>query len=270
MGNRLAGKTAIITGAARGQGEAEARLFVSEGAKVVLADILVDQGEVVAAELGQAARFVRLDVTSASDWTAAVAAAEAMGPLTILVNNAGIGWARPLEYERAAELRRALEVNLVGPFLGLQAVIRPMRAAGGGSIVNISSMGGLTGLPYLGAYGASKSGLVGLSRTAALELAGDRIRVNTVHPGPIYTAMLGMEKETFDEAERFSSVPLKRPGDPEEVAALVLHLASDESSYQTGGAYVVDGGLLAGKPPAYTWEPTADDLTDHEVSEGSG
>ncbi len=255
MGERLAGKIAIITGAARGQGEAEARLFVAEGAKVVLGDVLVEEGETVASELGDAARFVRHDVTSEEDWVAVVAAATELGGVDVLVNNAAITWRRPLEYETADDLRRMLDVNLVGPFLGMQAVIEPMRMRGGGSIVNISSLAGLTGLPYHAAYGASKWALTGMSRTTAVELGPDKIRVNTVHPGPIYTPMLGIERGAVDEASRFRNVPLKRPGEAEEVASLVLHLASDESSYQTGGEYRVDGGSHAGPPPTYEWKP---------------
>jgi 3alpha(or 20beta)-hydroxysteroid dehydrogenase len=148
-----------------------------------------------------------------------------------------------------------LDVNLVGAFLGMQAVLDPMRARGGGSIVNVSSLAGLTGLPYHGAYGASKWALRGMSRTAAVEFGPDGIRVNSVHPGPIDTPMLPAPAPgTADD--RFAHLPLGRAGRPDEVAALVLHLASDESSYQTGGEYMVDGGSHAGPPKRYEWSPT--------------
>ena len=257
MGDRLDGKIAIITGAARGQGEAEARRFVAEGARVVMGDLLVAEGEAVAAELGDAAVLVRHDVTSADDWASVVAAADALGGVDILVNNAGVHWVRPLEHETVDDFRRMLDINLLGAFIGMQAVLPSMRARGGGSIVNISSTAGLAGLPYHTAYGASKWALRGMSRTAAVELGPDGIRVNTVHPGPIYTDMLRLARGTFDEAERFPNVPLKRPGDPEEVAALVLFLASDESSYLTGSEYRVDGGTEAGPAPTYEWKPPA-------------
>ena len=255
MAGRLDGKIAIVTGAARGQGEAEARLFVAEGAKVVVGDVRVDEGEAVAASLGAAARFVSHDVTSAAGWEAVVAAAAEWGGVDVLVNNAGIVRRHPLEYETEAELRKVLDVNLIGPFLGMKAVLAPMRERGGGSIVNISSTGGLTGHPYYPSYNASKWALTGLSRTAAVELGRHGIRVNTVHPGPIQTDMLGLEAGTYDPAAAFPHVPLKRPGTVDEVAAVVLHLASDESSYTTGGQFVVDGGSLAGPPPTYEWVP---------------
>ena len=251
---RLDGKVAIITGAGRGQGAAEAQLFVAEGASVVLADVLTDEVQVLADQLGPRAVGVELDVTSESGWDRAVAAALELGPLSVLVNNAGIHWTRPIEHESADELRRILDVNLVGAFLGIQAVIAPMRTGGGGSIVNVSSTAGLTGLPYHGAYGASKWALRGVTKTAAVELGPDGVRVNSVHPGPIATDMLPAAREA-DGAARFARLPLGRAGEASEVAQLVAFLASDESSYLTGAEIAVDGGSIAGPAPTYTWTP---------------
>jgi 3alpha(or 20beta)-hydroxysteroid dehydrogenase len=252
---RLAGAVAIISGAARGQGEAEARRFVAEGAKVVLGDVLDAEGEAVAASLGDAAAYQHLDVTSAEDWAAAVVRAERFGPLTVLVNNAAVHWTKPIEFESVDALRRILDINLIGVFLGIQAVIGPMRAAGGGSIVNISSSAGLTGLAYHGAYGSTKWAVRGLTKTAAVELGPDGIRVNSVHPGPIKTAMLPPVRGGADADTRFAHLPLGRAGEVDEVADLVLFLASSMSSYMTGTEFVIDGGSNAGPPPTYRWSP---------------
>jgi 3alpha(or 20beta)-hydroxysteroid dehydrogenase len=249
---RLAGAVAIVTGAARGQGEAEARLLAAEGASVVLGDVLDAEGEAVAASIGPAAAYVHLDVSQPADWAAAVARAEAFGPLRVLVNNAAIHWTRPIEHESVDALRRILDINLVGTFLGIQSVIAPMRAAGGGSIVNISSTAGLTGLPYHGAYGSTKWAVRGLTKTAAVELGPDGIRVNSIHPGPIKTAMLPTI-EGVDTDSRFGHLPLRRAGEVDEVAQLVLFLASSASSFMTGTEFVIDGGSTAGPAPTYTW-----------------
>ena len=258
---KLDGKVAIITGGARGQGEAHARLFVEEGAHVVIGDVLDDDGAKVAAELGAAARYVHLDVSSEADWAAAVATATAMGPLNVLVNNAAIHWMRPLEFENAVGFEKIWRVNLFGPFLGIKAAIEPMRRAGGGSIVNISSTAGLTGLAYHGAYGSAKWGLRGLTRTAAVELGKDKIRVNSIHPGPINTAMMtrspGVEGE--DLYERYKHLPLRRYGEPDEVSSLVVFLASDESAFITGTEHTIDGGSMAGPVLALTWDPELHD-----------
>jgi 3alpha(or 20beta)-hydroxysteroid dehydrogenase len=233
---RLDGKVALITGAARGQGEAEARLFVREGAKVLLTDVLDEDGATVAKDLGDAARYRHHDVGSADDWSAAVAeAVETFGTLNVLVNNAGIHHVTPIEDETLEVFERTIRVNLYGTFLGIKTVIPVMRAAGGGSIVNISSLAGMKGIPGHGAYGASKWAVRGLTRTAANELGKDNIRVNSVHPGPIKTAMIGGITD-------FSFLPLKRAGEVEEVANLVLFLASDESSFITGNEHIIDGG----------------------------
>jgi 3alpha(or 20beta)-hydroxysteroid dehydrogenase len=250
---RLDGKVAIITGAARGQGEAEARRFVAEGAKVVLGDVLDDAGVAVAAALGGAATYCHLDVTSEADWAAAVAAAQRFGPLNVLVNNAAIHWVRPIEHETVAALEKIWRVNLVGPFLGMQAVLAPMRAAGGGSIVNVSSTAGLTGLPYHGAYGHTKWALRGLTKTAAVEFGASGVRVNSVHPGPINTNMTS--KSPGASENRFRALPAGRIGEPEEVASLAVFLASDESAFITGTELVIDGGSQAGPALTYEWDP---------------
>ncbi|MFF0495861.1 glucose 1-dehydrogenase [Nocardia aobensis] len=244
----LTGKVALITGAARGQGAAEARLFVERGARVVLTDVLDADGKQLADELGEAARFVRHDVTSADDWNAAVAVAVSeFGGLNVLVNNAAIYTAKPLTDTTPEELEKILGVNLVGAFRGIRSVVGPMSEAGG-SIVNISSQAGLEGLMGHSAYGSSKWGLRGLTKTAALELGPIGIRVNSVHPGPIATPMVPY---LTTGPGSFPTLPLQRTGVPEEVAELVAFLASDASSYVTGAEVTIDGGLAAGKfmPP---------------------
>lgn len=243
---RLDGKVAIITGGAQGMGAAESRLFVAEGAAVVIADIADDEGAALAAELGERARFVHHDVADENDWAEAVAAAAELGPLNVLVNNAAIHWTRSIADETVDGMRRMLDINLIGTFLGMRSVIDPMTEAGGGSIVNISSIGGTTGLVNHGAYGASKWGVRGLTKVAAVELGPAGIRVNSVHPGPIESGMLVAERH--GRPELFGHLPLQRAGAPSEVADLVLYLASEQSSYQTGGEYIVDGGSTAGPP----------------------
>lgn len=231
---RLDGKVALITGGARGQGAVEAHLFAAEGAMVLATDV----GEPTELETGDAIRFRRHDVSAPDDWAAAVAeAVETWGRLDILVNNAGIYTVNRIEDETLDRFRRILDVNLLGTFLGIQAALPVMRAAGGGSIVNVSSLAGMKGIPGHAAYGASKWAVRGLTRTAAAELGRFGIRVNSVHPGPIRTSMLPEGDES-----RFAQMPLRRTGGPEEVARLVLFLASDEASYITGAEHLVDGG----------------------------
>ncbi|MFD4370295.1 glucose 1-dehydrogenase [Streptomyces sp. NPDC058486] len=241
----LTGKVALITGAARGMGAAEARLFTALGARVVLTDVREAEGEETAASLGPAARFVRHDVTDEPSWSSAVATAvDAFGRLDVLVNNAAVYSTCPIEEEDPARLDTLLRVNLAGPFLGIRAAAPALRASGGGSIVNISSQAGLQGIWGHGAYGAAKWGLRGLTKTAALELGPDGIRVNSVHPGAIATDMTAHLGTTAHPG-----APLGRVGEPEEVARLVAFLASDESSYLSGAELAVDGGASAGRMP---------------------
>ncbi|WP_067710782.1 SDR family NAD(P)-dependent oxidoreductase [Nocardia yamanashiensis] len=241
----LTGKVALITGAARGQGAAEARLFVARGAKVVITDVLEAEGKELADSLGDAAVFVRHDVTDAESWQAAVdTAVDTFGKLDVLVNNAAIYIMKPLMETTPDELERILKVNLIGAFLGIQAVVPGMTENGGGSIVNISSQAGLEGLMNHSAYGSSKWGLRGLSKISALELGPAQIRVNSVHPGPIATPMVPY---LTTGPGSFPTLPLERTGLPEEVAELVAFLASDASAYITGAEVTVDGGLAAGK-----------------------
>ena len=245
---RLAGKVAIVTGGAQGQGEGEARRFVAEGASVVIADINDELGESVAASLGPAARFVHLDVTDAAQWAAAVAVAEeAFGSVSVLVNNAGVLVFGPLQTLTAEEMQQSLDINLMGPFHGMKAVYKSMKAAGGGSIVNISSFGGMTGLPMLGAYVAAKFAVRGLTKTAAIDFARANIRVNSVHPGGVDTPMTrNPDGSSTDDAPFNQTLPIKRHARIDEIASMVLFLASDESSYCTGSEFVVDGGALGG------------------------
>jgi 3alpha(or 20beta)-hydroxysteroid dehydrogenase len=249
VSERLTGKVAIITGAARGQGEAEARLFVGEGAAVVLTDVLHERGRAVAEDLGAAAAFVPHDVSSQDAWNAVVATAlETFGHVDVLINNAAIHWLRSIEDETLDEFHRLLAINLAGTFLGIKAVIDPMRAGGGGSIVNISSAAGMVGYALHGAYASAKWGVRGLTKVAAIELGPHGIRVNSVHPGPINTDMLPADRAGLGD-RRWANIPLRRCGEPSEVAELALFLASDASSYISGGEFTVDGGSLAGPTP---------------------
>jgi 3alpha(or 20beta)-hydroxysteroid dehydrogenase len=240
------GKVVIVTGAARGQGEAEARLFAQRGASVVLTDVLEEQGRAVADSIGGAARFVAHDISDAGAWEAVVRTARSeFGGVDVLVNNAGIYWVKPLLDETAESLTKMLEINLIGTILGIQAVTEPMRARGGGSIVNISSTAGVMGYPGHVAYGAAKWGLRGVTRVAALELSDAGIRVNCVLPGAVDTAMSWANGMEAGEG-KLPGVPLRRVGLTQEIAELVAYLASDASSYTTGSEYIADGGASAG------------------------
>ncbi|HEX2313195.1 MAG TPA: glucose 1-dehydrogenase [Thermomonospora sp.] len=248
---QLDGKVALITGGARGMGKSHVRRFVAEGASVVFGDVLEAEGAELAAGLGEAARFVRMDVTSPEDWKNAVeTAVTAYGRLDVLVNNAGIIRHRTIEDMSLEEFRRVLDVNLVGQWLGIKAVTAAMRAAGGGSIVNVSSTEGFVGATGLAAYSASKFGVRGLTKAAARELGPYGIRVNSIHPGGILTPMATdpeLVAAKADSAEAFMrSLPLGRLGRSREVSGLVAFLASDDSAYCTGSEVVVDGGMLTG------------------------
>ena len=247
---RLTGKVALIAGAARGMGAAEARLFAREGAKVAIADVLPEDGKKVEEEikdLGGDAIFVALDVTREEDWQRAVEATVArFGKLDILVNNAGIFRRVPLE-ETSLELwNQVMDINATGVFLGTKAVIPVMRKGGGGSIVNISSVGGIIGIPNNSAYQASKGAVRIFTKATAIEHAREGIRANSVHPGAIDTPMISslLEDPTYLKA-MLATTPLERLGTAEDVAYGVLYLASDESSYVTGAELVIDGGMIA-------------------------
>ncbi len=236
---RVENRVALISGGARGMGASHARLLVAEGAKVVIGDILDDEGRALADELGAAARYAHLDVTDPEQWVAAVASAVAeFGRLDVLVNNAGIVNYGPLRTFDLTKWQQILDVNVTGTLLGIQTVIDPMIAAGGGSIVNISSIEGLRGAAWVHGYVTSKWAVRGLTKSAALELAPHNIRVNSVHPGFIRTPM------TAKLPQDMLNIPLGRPGEPQDVSAFVLFLASDESAYATAAEFVVDGGLI--------------------------
>ncbi len=244
---RLAGKVALITGAARGMGAAEARLFAREGAKVVVSDVLEDEARAVASEIndsGGEALALALDVSKDDDWRRVVAEAEArFGKLNVLVNNAGIIERHSLEETSEETWDRIMAVNAKGVFLGTKAALPAMRRAGGGSIINISSISGMVSVGYP-AYNASKGAVRVFTKSAAVEYAGEGIRVNSIHPGAIWTPMSLYKNERTRE-ERAATVPMGRVGDPEEVAYGALFLASDESSYVTGSEMVIDGGVTA-------------------------
>ena len=241
MTGRLAGKVALISGGARGMGASHAREMVAHGAKVVCGDILDAEGEVVAKELGEDARYVHLDVTRAEDWDAAVDTAVAeFGGVDVLVNNAGILNIGTVEDFEISEWHRILDINLTGVFLGIRAVVPAMKRAGHGSIINISSIEGMAGTIASHGYTATKFAVRGLTKSTALELGQFGIRVNSVHPGLVKTPMADWVPEDI-----FQSA-LGRIAQPKEISNLVVYLASDESSYSTGAEFVVDGGTLAG------------------------
>jgi NAD(P)-dependent dehydrogenase (short-subunit alcohol dehydrogenase family) len=248
---RLDGKVALISGGAKGQGATEARMFVREGASVVFGDILDDEGKKLEAELraaGGQATYVHLNVTRADDWRAAVATTvQAYGKLNVLVNNAGILFRASIEDTKEEDWDRIMAINVKGVFLGTQAVIPAMRQAGGGSIINISSVAGLVGSPQnTAAYSATKGAVRIFTKSTAIQHANDRIRANSVHPGPIETDMIKdvLANKAAWEA-RLRRLPMGRAGKPEDVAYGVIYLASDESSYVTGSELVIDGGCTA-------------------------
>ncbi|ASR37460.1 3-alpha-hydroxysteroid dehydrogenase [Prauserella marina] len=245
---RLAGKVALITGAARGQGAAAARRFAEEGASVLLADINDEEGKALAEELGDKTAYHHLDVSDEDEWASAVEhAVSEFGTLNVLLNNAGVLHFSELGSTKLADYERVIKINQVGAFLGMRSVVEPMTTAGGGSVINVSSVEGLAGMPFLVAYTASKFAIRGMTKVAALELGDRGIRVNSLHPGMIDTSMVsdaagGAE---VDYSRIVRRLALGRVGQPEEIASLALFLASDESSYCTGAEFVADGGATA-------------------------
>ncbi|MEV7692746.1 SDR family oxidoreductase [Microbacterium sp. NPDC089189] len=238
---RVQGKVALISGGARGMGASHARLLVQEGAQVVIGDLLDAEGEALAAELGDAARYVHLDVTDYAGWEAAVALAEsAFGRLDILVNNAGIANFAPIEDYALEQWDKIIAINLTGVFYGIKAAIEPLKRSGAGSIINVSSTAGLQGFEALPGYNAAKFGVRGLTKNAALDLGRYNIRVNSVHPGNIRTPMT----DGLDVNQ--NHVALHRIGEAIELSQMVLFLASDDSSFSTGSEFIADGGETAG------------------------
>ena len=253
---RLDGKIAIISGAARGMGKAEALLFAAEGAKVAVCDIRDDEGKALAEVIGSNAIYIHLDVTSEEDWVDAIDATnDAFGHVTTLINNAGIAESAPF-YEMSLEsFQRVTNVLQTGVFLGMKSVVPTMTAAGGGSIINISSIDGLMGMDNIISYVGAKWAVRGMTKAAAREVANRNIRVNSIHPGFIYTH-LAVEEESHLAATHAlldkhtaKHAPMGRTGQPEEIAKMALFLASDDSSYSTGSEFVADGGLTSGYPP---------------------
>jgi 3alpha(or 20beta)-hydroxysteroid dehydrogenase len=245
---RLEGKVAIVTGAARGQGEATARLFAAEGAYVVLTDVLTKEGKCVADDLGERARFLEHDVSDEMAWAIVVRhALERFSKIDVLVNNAAVPHFASLQETTKADFQRVISVNLLGCFLGMKAVVNTMQAAKRGAIVNVSSINGLRGTVGMSVYDASKWGIRGMTKSAALELAPHGIRVNSVHPGAIDTLMLNPDKtlDTKKMAHNFG-IASGRVGRPDEVAHASLFLASDDASYVSGAELAVDGAWSAG------------------------
>jgi 3(or 17)beta-hydroxysteroid dehydrogenase len=245
---RLAGKVALVTGGASGMGKSEAMIFAREGARVLVADVLEAEGKEVATAIGDAARFVKLDVTNEGEWQTAVAAAEReFGKLDILVNNAGISGTYQADLTNTEAWDRVMGINAKGVFFGMKHAVPALKRAGGGAIVNISSISGFTGQHGVHmAYNASKGAVRIMTKTAAVQWAADGIRVNSVHPGfmPAMRTSVGSANPEW-RAKVLRAVPMKREGRVEEVAHAVLFLASDEASYITGTELVVDGGFLA-------------------------
>jgi NAD(P)-dependent dehydrogenase (short-subunit alcohol dehydrogenase family) len=245
---RLEGKVAIITGAASGMGAATARIFASEGAEVVIADVLTHDGELVAEAIGRAARFEILDVTDEKNWAAVVAATIGhFGKLDVLVNNAGISGSAEQDLFSTEAWHRIMSVNATGVFLGIKYAVPAMIANGGGSIVNLSSIAGIIGSEGIHmAYNASKAAVRLMTKSTAVQHARDNIRSNSVHPGimpPMLTS--GRTADPVVRAERMRVIPMRRPGEIDEVANAILFLASDEASYITGSEIHVDGGAIA-------------------------
>jgi len=246
--NRLEKKVALVTGGARGLGAAAVRMMVKEGAQVVFGDVLDAEGEALQEELGDSAFFVHMDVTEQSDWNAAIERAEKFGPLNVLVNNAAVVHMAALTETTDEDYMRVFKINQFGTFIGIRSVIEPMKRAGSGSIINVSSIDGLHSAAGLSAYSSTKWAVRGLTKNAAIELGQYGIRVNSVHPGGMYTAMGGSEFASVEDLNEstYSRFPIPRVGMPEEVAQLILFLATDEASYSTGSEFVADGGWFTG------------------------
>ena len=240
-GERLNGKVALVTGAARGMGASHARAMVAQGASVVLADVLDEPGQSLARELGEAASYVHLDVTDRAQWTDAVAVAlERYGRLNVLVNNAGIAVAGRIGACTAEQWDRAIAINLTGVFNGIDATLEPLKASAPSSIINVSSTAGLQGYGHLPAYTAAKFGVRGLTKSVALALGSHDVRCNSVHPGAVATPMTaGVEAAQ-------AHVAMQRMGRSEELSSLIVFLASNESSFSTGAEFIADGGETAG------------------------
>jgi 3alpha(or 20beta)-hydroxysteroid dehydrogenase len=243
---RLDGKVALISGAARGQGAATAARIVAEGARVVLGDVLDDEGKRLADELGAAAEYVHLDVREELDWENGVrAAGDGFGRLDVLVNNAGVVAIGGVDEQAPDDFMAVVAVNQLGVFLGMRAAVPLLKSLGGGSIVNVSSIEGLIGAPLMGAYCASKFAVIGLTKAAAIELGPSGIRVNAVCPGVVRTAMTSKLPERVAQS-LIERTPLRRFGEADEIVSLNLYLAGDESSFCTGAAFTADGGMTAG------------------------
>ena len=248
---RLDGKVVLISGGARGQGALEAELFVAEGAKVVFGDVLDDEGQSVErriAESGGEAVYVHLDVTSDGDWEDAVAAAEGrFGRLDVLVNNAGIANDEKIEDTSEELWERIMRVNVKGVFLGTRTALPALRRAGGGSIINVSSIAGILGRPLTGgAYSASKGAVRTFTKTTAIQHATENIRCNSIHPGPVDTPMLANISDNPEVLrQRTDEVPLGRLGVSRDIAYGALYLASDEAAWITGIELIIDGGITA-------------------------
>ncbi len=241
----LAGRTAIVTGGARGIGAGIVRALAARHATVIIADLLEEEGAALAAELGGGARFIKHDVTQESSWTELLATC---GTVDALVNNAGILHFATIAETSEALFRRIIDVNLIGTFLGLHVVGAAMAERGQGAIVNVSSVDGLKGANGLSAYASSKWGVRGLTKVAALELGLQGVRVNSIHPAGIDTVMANPDQESPEQAAyRFTDFPLQRMGRPEEVGAMVAFLCSDDATYITGAEIAIDGGLTAGR-----------------------
>jgi 3alpha(or 20beta)-hydroxysteroid dehydrogenase len=247
---RFANRTVIVTGGARGLGASHARGFVAEGANVVIADVLEQEGRTLAGDLGDHAIFSHLDVTSERDWAATVAAAEnAFGPVSVLVNNAGIVRFGAIAETEPAAWRQVIDINLTGTYLGIRAIVPSMRKAGAGAIVNTSAGAGMTATFGVGAYATSKWGVRGLTKTAALELARDNIRVNSIHPGNVPSPMVAGSAAAAAGAGAVRDLAIPRIAEPEEITQLVLFVASDAASFSTGSEFIADGGQLLGPVP---------------------